>query len=195
MDILPLETAPLPALAKTISVLRPNVTRDEAIALLAPSALRRWSRPLRSIAELYIPFQLFRARIIRRSITDEKLIAGDLFCGHLDPFEFPAPLASHRFQRMQTRNQPEAQISCQQAGEVVQSKLQRLIFQYGFFRVGQLKIEVEPVNTFHMPYWLGFYGRQQSISLEALDATRRLKEGAKFRRLVVDWLVRHESAD
>jgi hypothetical protein len=195
MDLLPLETATFTTEVKTLSVLRPNVTREQAIALLSPSALRLLSPSLRSVAEFYVPFQLFRARIFQRSAADEKLMAVDLFSGLLDPFEFPEMPAPHLFISTQSRNRPEPALSLQQASDVLRTKVQRLIFQVGFFRAGHLKLEIEPVTTFYMPYWIGFYGGRESVSIEVLDAIRRVKEGAKFRRLVTDWIVRQDEQD
>ena len=188
----------MPAQSGSIKVFRPNVTRDEAIASLKTAGRRRWkwfsrTSPLRSVAELYVPFQIFRATIRHRATVEDRIMAVDLVSGSLDPFTFPEVPAEGQLVNVRTRNAPEPLLSTAQAEQALRTKLQRLLFQYGFFRVGDLKINVQPLHRLHMQYWIGFYGAGDGASIEALDATRRVKEGAKFRRTIQEWLVQHQS--
>ena len=93
MDLLPLGAAAVSA-PSVLRVLSGNVSREDAIKQFESTFTRKWmrpfTRPLQSVAELYIPFQLFRATISRRATKDEKLMAIDLLSGSLDPFSFQA---------------------------------------------------------------------------------------------------------
>src|ERR1700758_1814926 len=80
-------------LMRSIRTLKPNVTHDEAIRQFSwggPAAMFRnlTSGRLRSVAELYIPFRLFRAEIVNRGIAEARLVALDAFSGTLDLYQF-----------------------------------------------------------------------------------------------------------
>jgi hypothetical protein len=52
-----------------------------------------------------------------------------------------------------------------------------------------LDIQLEPViDCLHMPYWIGFFGANETASIQILDATRRVMEGNKLRRFIYEWL-------
>ena len=42
---------------------------------------------------------------------------------------------------------------------------------------------------FYIPYWAGFYGDEDNLSLIVLNAVRQTVEGNKVRRLVKTWLL------
>jgi hypothetical protein len=198
MDLLQVEERTYVSAAGTTSVLRPNVSREDAIALLKTAGARKWrwvrrSSPLRSVAEFYVPFQIFRATIRHRATEETRIIAVDLVCGILDPFTFPHLPADDAFIQVRTRNSCPPLLSTSAAEKALRTKLQRLLFQFGFFRVGDLKIDVEPLKVAYMPYWLGFFGAGDQAAIEVLDATRRVREGAKFRRVVQEWIVQHDA--
>ena len=65
-----------------ICSLKPNVTHEEAISQFTAQGATRLIRaltagPLRSVAELYLPFRIFRARIVNRGKLEERLVAID----------------------------------------------------------------------------------------------------------------------
>jgi len=77
----------------SIRSLKPNVTREEVIRQFSGRGLSATLRNLaygrlRSVAELYIPFRLFRVQISNGGVSEEKLVAIDAVSGTLDLFQF-----------------------------------------------------------------------------------------------------------
>lgn len=178
-----------------IRSLKPNVTRDDAISQFSsrgPSAIFRnlLFGPLRSVAELYIPFRLFRVRIINRGIHDERLVALDGVTGSLDLYQFDHLPTEAEWISLETRNCPPAKLSDTAATELVVAKLRRVFYSRGFFKMRDLEISAISISEeLHIPYWLGFRGTHQHARFAVLDAVRRRPEGAKVRRLVEEWLT------
>jgi hypothetical protein len=180
-----------------IRSLKPNVTREEAIRQFTPpgpfSVIHRTVfGPLRSVAELYVPFRFFRVLIKNRGITEEKLVALDAVSGTLDLYRFEHVPAELEMVSLETRNCPSAALSDEEAAELVIAKLRRLLYTRGFFRVRDLQITATPLAVeIHVPYWIGFRGAGAYARLSVIDAVRRRFEGAKVRRLVETWLTTH----
>jgi hypothetical protein len=177
-----------------ICCLKPSVTREQAIAQLTAQGATRLLRtltagPLRSVAELYVPFCLYRARISNRGRLEESLVALDSVAGILDLFRFDHVPAGEETISLETRNHMAANVPERLLRERLVAKLRRLAYQRGFFRLQDLAIAAEPVNELYLPYWLGFRGSQLRARLTVLDAVRRRLEGAKMRRLVESWLL------
>jgi hypothetical protein len=178
-----------------IRSLKPNVTRDEAIRQFSPrgpSALIRNAAfgPLRSVAELYIPFHLFRVQIVNRGITEERLVALDAVNGTLDLYQFEHLPPESETVPVETRNCPAADLPDATAVELVTAKLRRILYSRGFFRMRSLQITaVSLAVEIHIPYWLGFRGSESRARVSVIDAVRRRPEGAKVRRLVETWLT------
>lgn len=178
-----------------IRSLKPNLTREEAVARLAPSGLRgllaTWRRgPLRSVADVYIPFRLYEVDIANAGKRDHRLLALDAVAGTLDLFAFDDLAAAQETVPVETRNCPPPQLEDHRACELLAERVRRMIFQTGFFRVRDLSIEVRPLPVeFHVPYWVGFYGRGERARLTVLDAVRCSREGAKASALVSEWLA------
>ena len=77
-----------------------------------------------------------------------------------------------------------------EARKIVVTKVQRLLFSTGFFRVRNLQISAEPVaGEIYIPYWVGFRGRGVRARFVVMDAVRRKMEGAKVRHLLQAWLT------
>ena len=55
-------------------------------------------------------------------------------------------------------------------------------------RSPQIEI-VRQLKVFYMPYWLGFYGRQDNLRCRVLDAVRRRIEGSRASALFEQWLA------
>jgi len=180
-----------------IRSLKLNVTREEAIRQFTPrgpfSIIHRTVfGPLRSVAELYVPFRFFRVQIKNRGITEEKLVALDAVSGTLDLYQFEHLPAEPEIVSLETRNCPSAALSDEEAVELVIGKLRRLLYARGFFRVRDLQIAATPLAVeIHIPYWIGFRGSGTYARLSVIDAVRRRFEGAKVRRLVETWLTTH----
>lgn len=181
--------------ASLIRSLRRNVTREEAIDAFAspgPAALywKLRSGPLQRVADAYIPFRLYRVRYHVAGAPHSQLFAMDAVDGSLDLFQFPAPPSENETVLVSTRNHPAAALSQSQAQDLLREKVLRLIFQQGFFKVREVKLEIEALQTdLHLPYWLGFYGTRESLRCRVMDAVRRRIEGARASTLFEQWLA------
>lgn len=177
-----------------IRSLKPNVTREQAIQQFSSWGLVAFFRqavhgPLRSVAELYIPFRLFRAQISNRGLTEERLVALDAVGGTLDLFQFDHVPEDAEIIELETRNCPPACLSDPAAAELVFMKLRRILYSQGFFRMRNLQIDAVPLpGEIHVPYWLGFHGAGSRAHVLVIDAVRRRLDGAKVRQLVEGWL-------
>jgi hypothetical protein len=178
-----------------ILTLKPNVTREEAIRQFSPRGLLGAVRdttlgPLRSVAQFYIPFQLFRVRVRNGGEQKELVFGLDAVSGALDLYRFEQVPGPEEVASLETRNCPQALLHDTQAEQLVTSGVQRLLFAAGFFRIRELQISAEPVpGKTHIPYWVGFRGRGAHARLVVIDAVRRRPEGVKVRRLLQDWLT------
>ncbi len=84
-----------------IRSLRPNVSRDAAVEEFSSGAFNSMRAlvfgPLRSVADFYIPFQLFQVEISNRGKIDQRVFGLDAVSGSLDLYHFeqlPGPAAS-----------------------------------------------------------------------------------------------------
>lgn len=178
-----------------IRSLKPNVTREQAILQFASTGVPRWFRnaaygPLRSVAELYVPFRLFEVQIVNRGQSEQRVLALDALAGTLDPFQFDHLPIEGETVTIETRNRPLAQLDDRLAAELLVAKLRRFLYGRGFFRMQGLQITATPIQQeLHIPYWLGFRGSNGRARVAVIDAVRRRFEGAKMRRLVEAWLT------
>jgi hypothetical protein len=179
----------------TIRSLRPNVTKDEAIRQFSPPGATALLRTvmfgrLRSVAELYVPFRLFRVQITNNGVPEEKLVALDAATGTLDLYQFDHVPTEAETVSVETRNCPPAVVHGPAAAELVIAKLRRVLYSRGFFKMRGLQLAAVPLEEkLHIPYWIGFRGSDQRARVAVIDAVRRRPEGAKLRRLVEAWLT------
>ena len=176
-----------------IRSLKPNVSREEAIRHFSNGVVNGAAKllrgPVRSLAELYIPYRLFQVKIRSAGREQNQTFAMDAVLGVLDLYQLPAPTADDQFLTLQTRNVLPVGLDAAQAEERLIEKVRRMIFTHGFFRVRDLKIEAIPLSgEICVPYWVCFRGSSERVHLAVLDAVRRRPEGAKVRRLVEAWL-------
>lgn len=178
----------------TIRSLRPNVTREEAIAALRRGGIagvpRRLGRgPLRSIADVYVPFRLYRVEVLNGGRHAAQWLALDAVRGSLDLYGFNCPPDPAEMVELQTRNSLELALDEARSREILAEKVRRQIFLSGFFRIRDLSIRPEQVPLeLYIPYWVGFYGRGARAHVSVMDAVRRRFEGAKARELLQGWL-------
>jgi hypothetical protein len=181
-------------MTSTITILRPNLTREAALRTLqarGPMGLiRRWARgPLRRLADVYVPFCLFRVEIDSGGRTQTRCFAFDSAFGVLDPYEFSRVSGDFETVTVRTRNALPATLDETAAAQNLTDKVRRLLYSQGFFRLRGMTIRVESSGeTVHIPYWVGFYGSGQRASLCVLDAVRRRTEGEKIRDALTRWL-------
>jgi len=178
-----------------IRSLRPNVTREEAIRLFRPNGPTRFVRhvlsgPLRSVAEAYIPFYLFRVTIVNRGKSETSVLGLDAVRGSLDPYRFKHAPTEQETVRVETRNSLPPHIPSIEAGDLLVAKVRRLLYGKGFFRLHAIEISAEPLDDeLHIPYWLGFSGSGEHARLRVLDGVRRRTEGGKVRSIFESWLT------
>src|ERR1051325_880557 len=177
-----------------ILILRPNVTREEAVRQFSGGLSGRLrelrSGPLRSVADFYIPFRVFEVEINNAGKKDHRILGLDAVTGSLDPYCFDHLPAREEVQELETRNYLTTTLNPVEARHIVTTKIQRLLFTRGFFRIRNLSISISPgPQEIHIPYWVGFRGRGTHASFEIIDAVRRQPEGARVRRMLQDWLT------
>jgi hypothetical protein len=185
----------------TIRSVKPNVTREEAIQQFSgrglSGVLRRVALGrLHSVAELYIPFRLFRVRITNGGVSEQKLVALDAVSGSMDLFQFDHIPDGAEMISIETRNCPAAVVSDSVLTERVVAKLRRVLYSRGFFKMRDLQLDALPLSDeLHIPYWIGFRGSDGHVGISVIDAVRRRPEGAKVRRLVEEWLAKKVESD
>jgi hypothetical protein len=180
--------------ATYIQTLKPNVTQQEALRAFSGAGLstlywRMRCGPLRRIADAYLPYWLYRVHYQMGRTPHTTLFAIDAVNGSLDLFTFPGAPDGKDLVCIHTRNRIAPSLQRSGAEALLRQKVLRVIFQQGFFKVRDLKLEIalEPLEL-HVPYWLGFYGNTVA-RCRAMDAVRRRIEGAKASALFESWLA------
>lgn len=177
-----------------ISVLRPAVTRDDAIKAFndgVVGGLRRVALgPLRSVADLYVPFRLYHVTIGCGRTCETAVLGVDGVTGALDLYRFDTVPGSADLMDVCTRNHVAPALSAAAAGEIAASRVKRIVFgRVGFLAAPRVRLDVRPIEgEVHVPYWAGFFGRSDRASLVVIDAVRRQVEGAKVRGVIERWL-------
>jgi hypothetical protein len=178
-----------------IRTLKPNVTQEEAVrtfSALGLSALywRIRSGPLQKIAGAYVPFRFYRVRYELGRTPHTRLFALDAVDGALDLFEFPRIPDERQLLSVDGRNRLAPSLPEDRAVELLREKVLRIVFQQGFFKLRQLRLEItrEP-SDIYLPYWLGFYGGGETVRCRVMDAVRRRIEGAKASAFFEQWLA------
>jgi hypothetical protein len=175
-----------------IRVLKPNVTQEEALRAFSAAGFSTFcwrirSGPLRRIADAYVQYFLFRVQCRN---ARPRLFAMDAVNGSLDLFEFPRVPDERELQARRERNRVKATLSEDHAADLLRQKALRIVFQQGFFQLRDAHLEISLVPCeLHLPYWLGFYGRDGSLRCRVMDAVRRRIEGAKASAFFEHWLA------
>jgi hypothetical protein len=175
-----------------IHALKPNVTQAEAVRAFSGAGVstlywRMRSGPLRRIADVYVPYYLYR---VKYAGAPARLFAIDAVDGSLDLFEFPRIPVERDLLALDGRNRLQATLTEERAAELLRDKVLRVIFQQGFFKIRDARLEITPVRCeLHLPYWLGFHERDGSVHCRVMDAVRRRMEGAKASAFFEQWLA------
>jgi len=178
-----------------IRALKPNVTQEEAIrffrsGVFSAAYWRLRRGPLQRIADAYVPFWVYQVRYEIGRARKTRFFALDAVHGALDLFEFPRVPSDTELVSIETRNQLEPRLQRHAAEELLKTKVLRVLFQQGFFKLRALKVEIERVPVeLHLPYWLAFYGSNETAKCRVMDAVRRRIEGAKARSFFEEWLA------
>ncbi len=144
--------------------------------------------PCRLVADVYIPFDVFRVETKNKSNHERILLAIDAVTGELDPYRldegFIDGIVSFR-----TRNAIQASVSQIQLSNLAMDHARRMIFNRGFFRVSELQMTTTRLSeSLHFPYWVGFHAAGSMARLSVINAISGRAEGAKLRGLLSDWL-------
>ena len=170
-----------------ISSLKPNVSRDQAVAAFNNPARNFFRGPLRAVADFYIPFYLFTVGIKNRGHQTSSIFGLDAVNGTLDLYRFDDLL--QETVQLETRNVVPASLQEAASCELVIAKVRRVVFSSGFFRLRDLKISAERhPQPIHIPYWVGFRGANNA-DFVILDAVRRRVEGSKVRHIFHSWIA------
>ena len=175
------------------------MSHQEALSRLSASGplagFRRWiSGPLRGVAEIYLPYRLYRIIVVDRGIQKVHHYAVDAAAGTLDPYEFSEPPAAGDRVEVETRNFHPARLDESHTQKLAIERVRRLLYSRGFFRAANPVITAELVPPeFYIPYWAGFYGDERDIRITVLNALRRTAEGSKVRHLVRTWLLERDT--
>jgi len=174
------------------------VTREQAARHFTAGPLNRLANlirgPVRSIAEVYIPYRMFRVRIVIAGRQQNPIFALDAVEGVLDLFEFPTVPDEGVLHTVETRNVLPVSLdlisqNMARMREKLIAQVRRMVFARGFFKLRQLEIKAEPIPLdFCIPYWVCFRGAGETVHFDVLDAVRRKREGAKIRHLIEAWL-------
>jgi hypothetical protein len=177
----------------TIQTLKSIVCEAEALRKFSPfgpGSLVRSLRlgPLQRIAQVYVPFQLYRMDYDLAREHQSRLFAIDIVEGSLDLFEFPTAPHQCELEKVETRNALPANLSDDASQRLLRDKVLRVIFQQGFFKLRDANITTQRVQLdLHLPYWLAFHGTN-TLRCRVLDATRNRIEGSKASALFESWL-------
>jgi hypothetical protein len=182
----------------TPSTLKPHVTREEAIAAFQRGGGLFRQDALRSVADVYVPYHLFRVEIVEPRRQQTSYVAVDALRGMLDPYQFDRCPEGADLVTIDSRNRMAATLDIETASRVVVDAVRRILFQTGVYRLRAPRIDVrhEPLEL-HVPYYLGFYGSTSTDAnahhavarLRVMDAVRRRFEGGKARALFEAWLA------
>lgn len=178
--------------ANSIRTLKPNVSQEEALRAFSATGFssmywRMRSGPLRRIADVYVQYFLFR---VKYGPTRPRLFAIDAVDGSLDLFEFPRVPGDPELLPREGRNRLKAALTEERAAEILREKALRVIFQHGFFKLREHRLEITPEPCeLHLPYWLGFYESDGAVRCRVMDAVRRRIEGAKASAFFEHWLA------
>lgn len=148
------------------------------------------SGPLRRIAEVYVPFRLYRVRYRMNKEIVQRIFAMDAVDGSLDLFGFGATPGDRELIEVETRNRLRGSLSEEEGQRILREKVLRIIFQQGFFKLRETSLEIESLpGEIYLPYWLGFYGASDRLRCRVLDAVRRRLEGRKASVFFEQWLA------
>jgi hypothetical protein len=181
--------------ATLVGAVRARVDRDRAVAAFTSGVtggVRRLIRgPLRSVAQIYLPFRLHEVTVRRGRRVERLLIGIDTVAGVLDLYRFDESPSPNALVNIPAPNHIQPLLPARAARDIVAARMQRVMYQrVGFLAIGGCRLDVEPVgDVVYVPYWLGFFGRGETASLVVIDAVRRQIEGAKARRLIERWIT------
>jgi hypothetical protein len=192
------------SLLSSIQTLKSKVSQSDALrkfTAAGPASILRNLRlgPLQRIAEVYVPFHLYRVNYTLGREHQSRLFAIDAVQGSLDLFEFPSIPNKSELVQIETKNALPVKLSDATVETLLREKVLRIVFQQGFFKLRDANLTIErlPLDL-HLSYWLAFHGKESAaigarvatstVRCRVLDSTRNRIEGAKATALFESWL-------
>lgn len=136
----------------------------------------------------FIPYYLFQVEILNGNKLTSQLLAIDATTGELDLYSFEQ--IPTEFAEIETTQIGETVLSEKQAFALLKEKVRRMVYLQGFFKIRDLSITGKFMRLIYLPYWVGFFTRDNQLALEVIDAVRGRFEGAKVHDLVQAWFAR-----
>src|SRR3954471_10491471 len=161
-----------------VTTLRPRISGSEAQQLFSRGGLSGRAQeailgPFRSMAEMYVPFDVFRIAIQNGAARDVCLLGVDAASGSLDPYRFERIPDHAECIEVNTRNLLPRNISPEQSSATAEERVRRMIYSRGFGRVRRLEFSTElALPNLYVPYWIGFFGPDNNLRISVLDAVR-----------------------
>lgn len=152
--------------------------------------VRRWlSGNLHALAEVYLPYRLYRVTVNDGRLKGAYYYAIDSATGMLDPYQFTSPPTAKNFADIETRNCHSVLLDEKQTNDLAGAKVRRSLFAGGFFRLRNPLITANLIHEdFYIPYWAGFYGDERNLKIQVLNAVRQTLEGGKVSKVIQQWL-------
>ena len=164
---------------------------------LFKSRMRRFKHgQFRFDTGFFIPYYLFQVEVRNGDKLKSQLLAIDATTGELDLYSFEQ--IPTEFVEIETTQFGATALSEKDAFAMLKEKVRRMVYLQGFFQIRDLSITGSLQRLIYLPYWVGFFARDNQLVLEVVDAMRGRFEGAKVRDLVLDWFaqeaeVRHKT--
>lgn len=172
-----------------LQCLAPQITDDEVRKLFT----NRWRqfRLGRFLFDtsFYFPYHLFRVRVQNGKRDATQFLAIDAVTGNLDLYRFDSAPTDEDFLEVETPQFGPMRLSEDEAFMRLQEKVQRSVYQQGFFQIADLRITGKQIALYYFPYQAGFYQRSNQLKIEVVDLIRGRFEGAKVREMVESCLV------
>ena len=171
-----------------IASVKPNITRDQAIARLRWRTRRLKHEPLRLAVDFYVPYHFFQTTWEDGRNKSVAFLAADAVTGALDLIEFDRLPEDGEIMNVDTRMTAEERIGDEEACNLFRERILKLTFRKkGFFKASRLNVEAQLAARLHIPYWIGVYEHDGRAQIEIVNALQGRLEGAKLREIVGEW--------
>jgi len=170
-----------------ITSIKPNITREQAVAKFRGGFSQLRHGRLRIAAEFYVPYRFFQTTWDNGRRKTDTILAADAVTGNFDLIEFEQLPGDLERMSVDTQMIVEERVSEGEAYRLVRERMMRLVFMKGFFKLSRVNVEINLAASLHLPYWVGVYERQGRARLEIINALQGRFEGAKLREIVAEW--------
>ena len=170
-----------------ITAVKPDITREQAVAKLRGGFSRLRHGRLRIATDFYVPYHFFQMSWDNGRRKADTVLAADAVTGKFDLIEFDRLPAEVERMSVDTAMFAEKRINEAEAYRLVRERVMRLVFMKGFFKLSRVNVEINLAARLHLPYWVGVYERKGRARLEIVNALQGRFEGAKLREIVAEW--------